>query len=337
MDQPTLRRTLDRAHDFLRARQAFLYGSRSIRFEPEAPYADFDGMLKREVVSMRFDVLERLAEGRLKVARSAFEITISHGSLPSLTGTGSVSEAFSTFLVRRKYLVLADSRNFLLTLPSFEGEVRLLKTGSGVFGLQADSMIPRPSASYSVLIAPTESLEAELLAWLRGALADWTSDLTGKTDVRLLERQPGDPDTSPGAGAWLRISRIDVDASGEERPHVLRWQESNRASSSRFAELTEADCLAILGAAGAAVPGESRVAGIFRDELPDDAECVTLRYVHELPDPSAADQDPGVTWRRRGAIVVEGDYWEFHIDEATRTLLGESRKWRPVDGPTAPA
>lgn len=329
MDLHTLRRTLDRSRDFLRSRQAILYGDRPVRFEPATPYADFDRMLKREVVYMQFDVLERLAEGRLKIARSACELTVLHGILPKPKEVRSAPEAFSTFLVRRKHLLLAPSQDFLLALPSFEGEVRLRKAGPGEFSLQADSMTPKPFAPYATLAAQPEALEAELLAWFRGALADWTSGLAG-ADLRLLGRQPGDPDESPALGAWLRFSRIDLDASGEEPPHVFRWQEANRASASRHAELSEAECRLILGAEGASVPAEARLVGISRDELPDDAECVALRYVHELPDPAAADPDPGVPWRSRGAIVVEGDYWEFLIDAATRTLLGENRKWRPV-------
>src|SRR5687768_2239086 len=135
MDLPTLRRTVTRSRDFLRARQAILYGDRPVRFEPATPYADFDRMLKREIVFMKFDVLERLAEGRLKVAQSAFELTVLHGSLPRAKEARSAPEAFSTFLVRRKHLTYAASQDFLLTLPSFEGEVRMRKPDPGGFSL----------------------------------------------------------------------------------------------------------------------------------------------------------------------------------------------------------
>jgi hypothetical protein len=83
---------------------------------------------------------------------------------------------------------------------------------------------------------------------------------------------------------------------------------------------------------GSAPPPEARLQGISPFEPEDGSGCLVLRYVHLLPDPDAgmaAGEPQPACYRNRGSIVVERDFWEFHIDAKTRKLVGEYRKWRP--------
>lgn len=332
MHSATFERVLAASRDFLNSRKAVLYGNLAVRFEVASSYADFDRMLKREMAYLKFDVLERLAEVEVTAGHDAFELKVFHRPLPVPPGAPLKAETLSAFLVRRKYLTYGADRNFQISLPGFAGEVELVEPGTAEFRLVANSLASHRNSVRPAHLSLPMALRAELMEWLRTAMAEW---LVGTPEARLLDRPSEILFEAPVPGAWLRISQVDIDSSAEDPHHVFRWQENARAAASRAADLGEAECLAVLPSQGAKAPGESHLVGITRNELPDDAECLTLRYLHRLTDRDADQAGtivPGLAWRNKGYLDVEGDYWEFHLDGAARTLIGESRKWRPIGG-----
>lgn len=329
MDKATLERIFAHNQAFLKARAPQLYGKKAIRFQLMSHYTGYEGMLKREIAYCKYEVWERVCECRTVVTGFAFESRIAH--FPA---------GFSDFLIRRGYL-RDQGGTYRLILPGFEGEAALTPLGEGAFAIKA-AMRPRPSATQPAGTQPAAtdqaanpagpmeipSLDAELARRLQEAAEDWTKGLPERlTDVareevngmiRLIQ------------GVWRRISQIDIDASGDPEPHAFRWQETELFARARFASLSEAECAAILKENGVEVPRESRLAGITQFDIDDKNACVSIRYEHVLPDPSAEPSPEILDARNAGLIVVENDFWEFHLDAIARKLIGENRKWRDV-------
>lgn len=329
MEKKQIEMALSNANTFLIRKMPILYGGRNIRFDLESRYLDFDGMLKREIVYCKFDVVERIAECRIRLDGSSLQILVDHEPLPAGPDNLQEPEAFSAFLVRRRYLTLVPDRTFRLALPSYEGALDLAKGAHGGFSLATPGMRPRyvPHAG-----TQPPSLDLELEAWLRQALSEWASQVRG---LRIdMFREAATDGMSGTLSAWKWISQIDIDLSGEDVPHVFRWQECARMAQAAYTGLSEQECLAILAENRTEPPKDSRLIGISRFEVDDDNGCVALRYAHILADPvgGAPGENPTEPYRRNpGFIVVERDFWEFHIDANDRMLIGEYRKWRAVD------
>jgi hypothetical protein len=315
MEKMLLEKIFARNQSFFKARSPRLYGNKTVRLKLESHYTGFEGMLKREIAYCKYEVWERVCECRSVVTDLAFETRIAH-----------FPKGFSEFLVRRERLKDQGGagRAYGLVLPGFEGEVSLTLMGENAFTLKAAMRI-RPSAATA---AEAPLLDVELSRWLQDAADEWTKGLQNR---RMdLAREAVGGAVRIIQGAWRRISQIDIDASGEAEPHAFRWKEAELFAQARFAQLSEAECAAILKENGVEAPAESRFVGILPFEIDDKSACVLLRYEHVLPDPAAEPSSPWVAPGYAGLIAAENDFWEFHIDAGARKLIGENRKWRDV-------
>lgn len=338
MDRLRLEKALENNRAFLAERQPILYGARKIRFDLESRYADFDGMLKREIVYCRYDVREQVGGCVLSEHGEACELQAWHDPLPPLPGSTAAPESLSAFLVRRRYLALTERKTYRLSLPGYEGEAEL-KGGPEGFALTSPALRPRPQtreAGGDMDPDAPASRVRELETWWSRAFAEWGSRIP-ELRIESTWGKSASGGESVRIGAWKRVSQVDIDTSLEERPDVFRWQEATLSAAAAYADLPESECLAILRENRSAPPPNARLQGIAPFEPEDGAGCLVLRYAHILPDPGseAGDEPQPGCYRSRGAIVVERDFWEYHIDAGTRRLVGEYRKWRPVSGDRA--
>ena len=325
MDPDRTQSALSICNDFLVQLQPRFYGRKVVRFDLETKYSAFDGMLKREILYCRFDVSERTAECRLDWIGDSPRI-----KLDWVASSSSGFEDFRVFLVGRGhveegslgFLTTGSIHKFHLTLPRFQCDLDPVEETLGRVVFSATGFVARPDREPG-------DLRIELEDWLRAALLSWAG---GAPDVRIVDAEDSSP-TELSLHVWKRFSGIDIDLSGEEDPHVFRWQESSRAERASYSALPESECLAVLVRNGIDIPGDSRLQSITELELDDDSNCIAVRFEHVLPDPEPAEPDSIVSevpLRNGGVIVIEGDFREIHIDASDKTVIGEYRKWREV-------
>ncbi|GEM_PF-4668737 len=329
MDDYHLEKTIANARNFLAGHKIPWYHDRKIRFDLDSHYTDFDGMLKREVVHCKFNVIEIACQCRITIAKdgNCFQIKLQEGPRPFFRDPTLEPEAVESILMKMEILQgISKDGAFVLDLPSYRTSGKALHDpASGLF-LESTRIQPRfPDGGNPNL----EKLVGELTEWSQSVLAIWRAkwrdagesiahDATEDTVFRVI-------------AVNRHLTHVDVDSSCEDEPDYFRWQEADKYAGSDFKPLTEAECLEILKRSHAQPPPGSRFAGISKLEIDGKNSCLRLRYLHVIPDPIPAESaPPGFEdkWGNRGSISIENDFWEYHIDSLKHSLVGECRKWR---------
>jgi hypothetical protein len=319
-----------RARVFLYSRQVQVYGPRSLFYDLEKSYRDFDAMQKRAVLYARFGVREVVAEARASFSASGATLVVQRRS--GMTPAKGGASNFEDF-VRSKRMVPAPGAPLKRAdLGGILHEIEIAVSGNDHLEL---ALRPMPGPRRRGLRRSDRSLR---LAWFEALLTEWI----GSGSPLRLDGWP-DPLSLSQDRVWTvsrRLSQADIDISGEAVPHVFRWKEATLAKSSTYAALDENDIAAALQAAGLVLPPNAHRQAALEEDLGQGGSCLLLRYAHLVPDPDPGADGNGATVPPQlsaGFIVMENDYLEILIDAGTGKVFSESSKWRPEPALAAPA
>ena len=325
MDVETLTGIRVRCRRYLDSISAPLYGGKAVEFDFADAYWAFDGMLKREIAYFRVIVTERMAIGKLARKGDSLELSVtqSHPSEPD--ASDSHRESIQAFMIDRGYLERLVNGQYRLISSVLTGTFFMGTVRPGEFLLRGRPSITAEQDPNADPREPERVFQA-MVGWFRGILSAWIS---GEPDGRVFQIIE-DPALPASLVAGREISQVDMDSSHEDPAHVFRWKELSRGSAKAYQSLAYEECLAILERQGVKIPEHAKLAGITRYEQPDGGDCVSIRFIHHIPDPDkhAYSRNPKAVWRNRGWIDFEGDYLEYLIDASTGSLIGLDRKWR---------